>query len=82
MVGEWTEFKDIMAQNDPDGLIKPLKIREEEGGNTYWTSGPYRQFGITAVLCEGAGNFYTKKQNLDSGIVLMKSIVEYYKGTR
>ena len=80
--GEWAEFRDIMAQNDPDGLVKPLKIRSEEGGNTYWTSGPYRQFGITAVLCEGAGSFYTKKQCLDSGIVLIKSIVEYYRGTR
>jgi hypothetical protein len=81
-VGPWTELRDIMEGNDPDNLIKPLKIREKEGGDTYWTSGPHRQFGITAVLCEGAGGFYTKQENLDSGAVLMKSILMYYRGIK
>ena len=80
--GPWTELKDIIQRNDPKQLIKPLKARDKEAGSTYWTSGPHQQFGITVFLCEGAGNFYTKQENLDSGVVLIKSIMEYYRGTR
>ena len=51
-------------------------------GGGAWSSGPHAQFGVTAFLCEGAGALYTKKQNVDSGVLLIKSLAEYYKGTR
>lgn len=81
-VEQWTELRDIIQRNDPKKLIKPLKITEKEGSGTYWNNGSHQQFGITTFLCEGAGSFYTKQENLESGVVLMKSIVEFYKGTR
>ena len=52
------------------------------GNAAYRNNGPHVQFGITTVLCEGTGQFTTKPQNLDSGVVLMKSIAEYYHDTR
>lgn len=78
----WTEFRDILKQNDPDTLIKPLAVREGMPGygSVSWTEGPHEQFGITAILCEGAGAFYTKEKNIESGEVLIKSIAEYYQG--
>jgi hypothetical protein len=82
-LGPWTKFQEIMHHNDPKGLVKPLQVRESRGyGGTSWTDGPHTQFGITSVLCEGAGSFDTKQKNLDSGVVLMKSIAEYYKETK
>jgi len=80
-VGEWTKFREILIKNDTGLLIEPLRVNvePEKGNKAYWTYGPYSQFGITAVLCEGAGNFYTKEQNLESGRILIKSISEYYK---
>jgi len=83
MAGElapWTGLKEIMIRNDPKELVKPLKTAKEPGNNTtQWNNGPHLQFGITTVLCEGAGSFTTKQENLDSGVVLMKSIAEYYR---
>ena len=80
-VGPWTEFRDTIVRNDTQGLIKPLQTRDM-GNTTYWTNGPHRQFGISVVLCEGAGAIYTKHENLDSGVALMKSIAEHYRGTK
>ena len=84
-LGPWTELKEIMKRNDPKGLVKPLKAREgpgSEGEWTHWDVGPQKQLGVTAVLCEGAGGFWPKHNSLDAGAVLMKSIAEYYKGTK
>ncbi len=79
-LGPWTEFRDIIKKNDPDSLVKPLAVREGMPGYgaVSWTEGPHEQFGITAILCEGAGAFYTKEKNVVSGEVLIKSIAEYY----
>ncbi len=79
-LGPWTEFRDIIKKNDPDSLVKPLAVREGMPGYgaVSWTEGPHEQFGITAILCEGAGAFYTKEINVVSGEVLIKSIAEYY----
>lgn len=80
-------FKDAEAMKmkwavHPDTLINPLAVREGMPGygSVSWTEGPHEQFGITAILCEGAGAFYTKEKNLESGEVLIKSIAEYYQG--
>jgi hypothetical protein len=81
-LGPWTELKEIMAKNDPQKLVKPLKTKPKAGNAAYWSDGPHVQFGISAFLCEGGGSFTTKQENLDSGAVLMRSIAEYYKGTR
>ncbi|MEX2402785.1 MAG: M14 family zinc carboxypeptidase [Balneolales bacterium] len=79
-LGPWTEFRDAITQNDPDTLIKTLVARGElEGyGAVSWSDGPHEQFGITAILCEGGGSFYTKEENITSGEILIKSIADYY----
>ncbi len=51
-------------------------------GTGYWNSGPAQQFGIAAFLCEGGGDQHTKRENLDSGRVLIQSLMEYYRGTK
>ncbi len=81
-LGPWEEFKTIMQKNDPQGLVKPLKVSKDRSGATHWNVGPHVQFGISTVLCEGAGTWTSKQRDLDSGVVLIKSIAEYYKGTR
>jgi hypothetical protein len=81
-VADWTKFRDIIRSNDPDTLIEPLDVRKGEPGYGYvsWSAGPHKQFGVTSVLCEGAGSIYTKSDNLRTGEILMRSIAEYYKG--
>jgi hypothetical protein len=81
-LGPWTDLKEILIRNDPGGLVKPLKTKDKPGNAAYWSDGPHVQFGVSSFLCEGAGAFTTKQQNLDSGAVLIRSIAEHYKGTR
>jgi hypothetical protein len=49
---------------------------------TAWSGGPHVQFGITGVLCEGAGAIYTKEENMESGRILARGLSEFYRGTR
>jgi len=85
-LGPWTDLAERIKGNDPQGLIKPLKVRQfaKPGAEdtTHCSIGIHKQFGITTVLCEGAGGFYTQQENLDSGTVLMRALAEYYRGTR
>ncbi len=81
--GPWTELKKIMGRNDPHQLVKPLaKSKTTDPNPTYWTNGPHLQFGITAILCEGGGALFTKQENIDSGVVLMKSLLQFYRGLK
>ena len=80
--GPWTAFQDIMQRNATEDLIEPLRVDEKVDHPTYWSDGPHLQFGVTAVLCEGGGALYTKEENTASGAALMKSISDYYAGTR
>lgn len=79
-LGPWTDFRDIIRKNDPDTLIKSLNVREDTPGYgaVSWTAGPHKQFGVTTVLCEGAGSLYTRQENIISGEILIRSIAEYY----
>ncbi len=81
-VGPWTDLRDILARRDEAGLFDRLRARKTLENLTYWTGGPHRQFGVTAVLCEGAGALHTKEENLASGETLMAAIAEYYAGLR
>jgi hypothetical protein len=60
----------------------PEKAAAAKSVGGTWSSGPWTQFGVTAFLCEGGGGLYSKKENVDSGAVLIKSLMEYYKGAR
>ncbi|MEF8985204.1 MAG: M14 family zinc carboxypeptidase, partial [Bacteroidales bacterium] len=81
-VAEWTRLRDIIRSHDPDTLVEDLDVRTGEPGYGYvsWSAGPHKQFGISSVLCEGAGNIYTKENNIRSGEILIKSLAEYYNG--
>jgi len=82
-LGVWEQLKEIMLENDPEEqLVEALKVRADGGGTNTWSGGPYKQFGVTSVLCEGAGTWQSKQRDLDAGAVLMKSIAEYYRATR
>lgn len=83
-LGPWTEWKEVMQKADGYGLIEPLTVRLEPPsyGAISWSAGPHAQFGITGILCEGGAVLQTKALNMDSGVALIKSIAEYYQGTR
>ena len=57
--------------------VKPLKTQAADAP-TMWTDGPHLQFGIGAVLCEGGSHAKTKELNQAGGVVLVKSIAEFY----
>ncbi len=83
-VAHWTEWRDIIQELDTDNLIKPLDIREGTPGYgaISWEAGPHEQFGINAILCEGAGAIYTKEENKESGRILIEGTAKYYEGTK
>jgi len=81
-VRSWEQLREIIEANDPKDLIKPLTAGRDSGDTSYWTHGPHEQFGITTVLCEGAGSIYTQHENIESGAILMKSLTDYYQGLR
>ena len=82
-VGPWEDLKELLLKNDPKQLVEPLKTRNKpEGAKTTWNEGPHVQFGISNVLCEGAGTWTSKEDCLKAGAVLMKSISEYYGSTK
>jgi len=82
LVGPWTQLRDLLERSDPHDLVRPMKMLANKGRGVYWTDGPNTQFGITAILCEGAGSIDTKKDNLASGTVLMKCIAKHWKATK
>ncbi|MBN2311239.1 MAG: hypothetical protein JXR94_19835 [Candidatus Hydrogenedentes bacterium] len=82
-VGSWEELAARIKRNDPNGLFQEMQrwpCKEEKGNQ--WTEGTHLQFGITSVLCEGAGAIYTKQDNVDSGAILMQCIAEHYAGVK
>ena len=68
-----------VSENDnlAEPQVKPLKTQAADGP-TMWTDGPHLQFGISAVLCEGGSHAKTKELNQAGGVVLVKSIAEFY----
>ncbi len=82
-LGPWTRLRDLIEQFDEQDLHKPLGGRTSLGNlSTSWGNAPQRQFGITSFLCEGGGGIFTKEENLASGVVLIKSLAAYYKGSK
>ncbi|MBW3630929.1 MAG: hypothetical protein KY464_16760 [Gemmatimonadetes bacterium] len=80
----WTQWRDVMAKNDPLGLVEPLKVHQGPSsyGGTSWSGGPHTQFGVTGVLCEGGAVLQTKQLNMDSGVALIRGVAEFYAGTK
>lgn len=83
-IGHWNQWRDIMLDLDTENLIKPLDTRggTPSYGAVSWELGPHTQFGINAILCEGAGAIYTKEENKESGRILIESLGRYYEGTK
>jgi hypothetical protein len=82
VLGSWEDFKAILIKHDPEGLVEPLKVAKTPGNGNHWNNGPHIQFGVTNVLCEGSGDWTSKQKSLDAGAILMRSINEYYRGTK
>ena len=81
-LGPWEKLKEIFLVNAPEDLIEPLKARDKPGNPNCWNNGPCVQFGVTNVLCEGSGTWTSKQRSLDAGAAMMKSLGQYYRGTR
>src|SRR5690625_3400095 len=83
-LGPWTDVRASLIRKHPANLVQPLVVRDGEAGygSVSWTDGPHAQFGITAILCEGGGSFDTIETNRESGVILIKSIDEYYSQAR
>ena len=81
----FAEWRRILQELDKDKLIKTLSnkpLTVPSYGAVSWDFGPYQQFNITAILCEGGGSIYTKEENIKSGEILIESIDRYYKGNK
>jgi hypothetical protein len=82
-LGPWTDFRDIVEKHDVNDVVRtPEEWPFKESKSNQWTEGTHMQFGITSVLCEGGGALYTREENVESGVVLMRAIAEYYEGVR
>ncbi|MEX2641377.1 MAG: M14 family zinc carboxypeptidase [Balneolales bacterium] len=81
-LGDWTELRRMMEGYDDHDLIKPLETRSYDGGTTVWDRGVHHQFGITSSLVEGGGYLDTQEENMQAGSILIRSISEFYRGTR
>lgn len=81
-LGPWEKLRDIIEALDTNDLIKPLKLKPVAGEELLWSAAPHSQFGITAVLVEGASVHYQKEQNLEAGRVLIQGITQFYSGLR
>jgi hypothetical protein len=80
-LGTWPDLSRIIQDLEGGELFDPIQL----GGTSLegsWGSGPHVQWGITTVLCEGAGDIDTKAENLRSGATLMEAIGRYYEGLR
>ncbi len=56
---------------------KPVRYSRGDG---FWCEGPREQFGVTSFEGEG-GDGFTRQESLDSGVVLIRALAEYYPGT-
>lgn len=81
-LGHWTELREVIENYDEHDLIKPLEIRDHEGGTTVWDRGVHHQFGITSSLVEGGGYLDTQEENRQAGEILIQSISKFYHGRR
>jgi len=81
-VGSWEELGKLIEKNDPRNVVEPLRAYPKPTPPKYWDAGPFRQFGITNMLIEGGGGLLSKPQCLDAGAVVIRSVVEHYRGLR
>lgn len=81
-IGDYMILRDIIMDNDPNGLIKPLKAqRNGLIGDSTLDGGVNYQFRITSVLVEGGGTLDSQEENESSGEILAKSISQFYRDT-
>jgi hypothetical protein len=80
----WERLRDILIKNDPDKLAEPLKLDSKPAisNSTKWHGGPHVQFGISTFLCEGSGDWSRKEDSLNAGVLLIRSLVEFYQGVK
>ena len=80
-LGPWTDLRDAIERHDPRTWSKHSRFAKRAAPRP-GTAAPTNSLASRPSLCEGAGDLYTKQENLDSGVVLMQGIAEYYKGTK
>ncbi len=81
-LGSWEKLRDLIESHDEYDLIIPLAIRRFEGQTTLWDRGVHHRYGITSAIVEGSGYLDTQEENMKAGEALIKSINEFYRGTR
>jgi len=81
--GPWTELKEAIIKNDSNHLISDPQLETASRTGTFWDNSPAGQFpSMSTVLVEGGGGLTTISLNKESGVVLMKAIVDYYKSPK
>lgn len=78
--GSWTLLRDAIIAHDQESLCKPLYSVKERPAEieTSWGYGPFAQFGVTSVLCEGSGSIMTKEKNMLSGKTIIQGLADYF----
>ena len=73
-------FSRIRNYDTDDPLYGELTTNQRwKLGPTTWHTGPHNQFGITAAIFEGSANtLFTVEENLNSGSILARALVEHY----
>jgi hypothetical protein len=61
-----------------DGLLKPLRVREEPGGAETWNGGPRRRLGITTFLIEGGGEPAEPEPHEQTGLALLRILGDFW----
>jgi hypothetical protein len=82
-LGDWTALRQALASADRLGLIEAVtlaKVGQYE--NRTWTDGPHKQFGITAMLCEGGAVLQTRQLNEASGAAIIQALGRCYAGVK
>lgn len=81
-IGEFSELRDLIESYDEKDQIVPLARRNREGDTSLWDRGVHHQFGITSAIVEGSGFLDTQEEVMEAGQILIRSISEFYRGTR
>ncbi len=78
-----SKLVDIIDKEKGEAAIKPMTVNAKRPERAVdWDLGPRVQFGISDFLVEGADTWMDRSRSIEVGRVLIRSITQYYTGTR